>query len=335
MSNHLDTFIIAEAGVNHNGSLKNAFMLVDAAYNAGVNCVKFQIFNTNQLLLKDTPKANYQKANTGTVESQYEMLSKLEFSHDEFKELAFYCRDLNIEFMATAFDLDSIDFLEDIGVKKFKIPSGEITNFPYLRHIARKKKSTILSTGMGTLQEIQDAFDILMDYGLSKEQISILQCTSMYPTPYEKVNLKAILSFKRLFNVAAGLSDHSLGIEVPIAAVALGANVIEKHYTIDRNMPGPDHKQSLDPHELKNMVSAIRNVEKAMGNGIKEPFAEEIETAKLVRKSIVASKSIKAGERLTETNITTKRPGLGKNPMCWNELIGQYAEKDYHEDDYL
>lgn len=329
----MSVFIIAEAGVNHNGSLDTAKELVLAAKRAGADCVKFQTFNAKKLVSKHAKKASYQTENTGKDGSQYEMLKKLELSKEEFIELKDYCDDLNIEFMSTAFDLNSIDFLHEISMKSWKIPSGEITNLPYLVKIAKLNKSVILSTGMSTMSDIQNAVNVLKEYNNS--EIIVLHCTTEYPTPFSEVNLNAMRTIQDTFNVKIGYSDHTQGIEVPIAAVALGATVIEKHFTLDKNMEGPDHKASLEPDELKQMVSAIRNIENSMGDGNKAPTTSEIKNIEVVRKSIVAGKEIKAGELLTEENLTVKRPGKGISPMQWFDVIGTTAMRDFKEDEYI
>ena len=326
-------FIIAEAGVNHNGDINLAKKLIDVASNAKVDAVKFQTFKTENLVSKDTKKAQYQKENINDYDdSQFNMLKKLELDIDTHKELIAYCKLKNIIFLSTPFDLDSIDMLNELGLKIFKIPSGEITNLPYLRKIGSLKKEIILSTGMATLQEIEDALDILLQAGTQKEHITILHANTMYPTPYEDVNLKAMVTIGKTFDVAFGYSDHTLGIEVPIGAVSLGASVIEKHFTLDKTMQGPDHKASLEPNELKAMVKAIRNIEVALGNGIKKPTPSEIPNIEVVRKSIVASKDIKKGEVFTIDNLTTKRPANGINPMMWDKIIGSFSTKDYKKD---
>ena len=329
----MNSYIIAEAGVNHNGSLELAKNLVDKAKEAGADCVKFQTFIASQIVSKNAAKADYQKKQTGSSESQYEMLKKSELSFDDFIELNNYCKEIGIEFLSTAFDFESIDFLNQLGMQVWKIPSGEITNLPYLIKIAKLNKKVILSTGMSTMREIEDAVNILKDHGAS--ELIILHCTTEYPTPYEDVNLNAMLAIKERFGYEVGYSDHTMGIEVPIAAVALGAKVIEKHFTLDRTMDGPDHKASLEPSELKTMVDAIRNIELSMGTGIKEPADSEKKNIAIARKSIVANQSIKKGDILTETNITVKRPGDGISPMKWFEIIGTKAIRDFEEDELI
>jgi len=331
----MKTFIIAEAGVNHNGSLKLAQRLVDVAVEAGANAVKFQTFKAENVISKFAQMAEYQKKNLGVEKSQLEMVKELELSFDDFVELKNYCDKKGIMFLSTPFDIESARFLKDLGLEIFKIPSGEITNYPLLREIGSYGKKIILSTGMADLGEIENALDVLTEFGTKKENITVLHCNTEYPTPFEDVNLKAMLTIKETFKVNVGYSDHTLGIEVPIAAVALGARVIEKHFTLDKNLPGPDHKASLEPNELKAMVNAIRNIEKALGNGIKKPSKSEIKNIQIARKSIIAKKDIKAGEIFTEENITTKRPGTGITPMRWNEVIGKLARRDFKKDEEI
>ncbi len=324
-------FIIAEAGVNHNGSLELAKRLVDKAAEAKVDCVKFQTFEKAENVVgKSAQKANYQKQNTGNNESQLEMIKKLRLSFEDFAELKKYCDQKGIMFLSTPFDMESIDFLANLGMPIFKIPSGEITNLPYLRKINSYKKDVILSTGMANLGEIQDALDILKNC-----KVKLLHCTTEYPCPYEGVNMNAMLTMKNKFNLPVGYSDHTQGIEIPVMAVSMGAEIIEKHFTLDRGMEGPDHKASLEPDELKAMVLAIRNVEKAFGNGIKEPQESEKKNIEIARKSIVAKCDIKKGEKFSEINLTCKRPGSGISPMKWDEIIGTAAQKDYKEDELI
>jgi N,N'-diacetyllegionaminate synthase len=329
------TFIIAEAGVNHNGSIEIAKKMIEVAKECGADAIKFQTFKAEQVISKYAPKAEYQKQTTGETDSQLEMVKKLELSFDDFVALKEYCDKLNIMFLSTPFDFESIDFLDDLGLEIFKIPSGEITNLPYLEKIGKLGKKIILSTGMADLGEIEDALDILISCGTKKENITVLHCNTEYPTPYEDVNLLAILTIKEAFKVKVGYSDHTLGIEIPIAAVALGASVIEKHFTLDKNMEGPDHKASLEPHELKAMIDAIRNIEKSLGNGIKKPSKSELKNKDIARKSIVAKREIKKGEIFTEDNITVKRPGNGISPMRWYEVLGKVASRDYKEDELI
>ncbi len=326
-------FIIAEAGVNHNGSLELAKKLVDSAVIAKVDAVKFQTFKATNIASKFTQKAVYQKENTGNDESQLEMIKKLELSFDEFRELNEYCNNQNIMFLSTPFDHESIDFLKELGMETWKIPSGEITNLPYLIKIAKLNKPIILSTGMCTLIEIENALKVLKENGAV--DIKVLHCTTEYPTPFSDVNLKAMETIKNKFNVEVGYSDHTKGIEVPIAAVAMGAKIIEKHFTLDNNMEGPDHKASLEPEELKAMVDAIRNIEAAIGTGLKEPANSEIKNINIARKSIIAKQDIKAGEVFTEENLAVKRPGDGISPMRWFEVIGKVAGRDFSEDELI
>lgn len=325
-------FIIAEAGVNHNASIELAKKLIDVAVEAGVNAVKFQTFKAKNLVSKNTQKAEYQKATTDAEESQFGMLKKLELDIGAHHELIAYCNSKNIMFLSTPFDHDSIELLNDLGLEIFKIPSGEITNLPYLRHIGKLGKKVILSTGMADIGEIEDAIDVLMEAGTPKANITVLHANTMYPTPMEDVNLKAMLTIGNTFDVAFGYSDHTLGIEVDIAAVAMGASCIEKHFTLDKTMEGPDHKASLEPDELKKMVKAIRNIELALGSSIKKPSKSETPNMHIVRKSIVAKRAIGKGEILSEDNLTIKRPGNGISPMRWDEVIGSVASQDYDED---
>ncbi|NLY45187.1 MAG: N-acetylneuraminate synthase [Tissierella sp.] len=326
-------YIIAEAGVNHNGSLDLAKKLVDKAKESGADCIKFQTFVSSNLVSKDASKAEYQKQITGSEESQYQMLRKLELSFEDFKVLNEYCKEKDIEFASTAFDLDSLEFLNQLDMPFWKIPSGEITNLPYLIKIASTKKTIIMSTGMSTLDEVRDAMRVLRDNGAS--DIILLHCTTEYPAPYEEINLKAMATIGEEFDISVGYSDHTKGIEIPIAAVAMGASVIEKHFTLDRNMEGPDHKASLEPNELKAMIGAIRNVEKAIGHGIKQPSESEKKNISIVRKSIFAKTHIKKGEIFTEDNITVKRPGSGISPMRWFEVVGEQAIRDFREDELI
>jgi N,N'-diacetyllegionaminate synthase len=329
------TFIIAEAGVNHNGSLEMALQLIDVAVAAGADAVKFQTFKAEKIIAVNAPKAGYQKETTGSDESQLEMVKKLELDETAHNKLHQYCKHKGIQFLSTPFDLESIDLLYRLGLEIFKIPSGEITNLPYLRKLGALKKRLILSTGMADLGEIEDALDILTESGTSLGNITVLHCNTEYPTPFEDVNLKAMLTIGHAFGVAVGYSDHTPGIEVAVAAVALGAAVLEKHFTLDRHLPGPDHKASLEPNELKAMVQAIRNVEKALGNGIKRPSPSEVKNKPIARKSLVATQPIKTGELFSADNITAKRPGVGISPMRWDEVLGQTAQKDYEKDDLI
>ena len=330
------TIIIAEAGVNHNGDIAKAKALIDKGAEAGVDYVKFQTFKAGNLVTKQEKRAAYQDKNTQNNDSQYEMLKKLELSQDVHKELIDYCSKKGVQFLSTGFDFESLEFLAGLGITIAKIPSGEITNLPYLRKVATLFPEVILSTGMATISEIKDAVKVLTDNGVSKNRITVLHCNTEYPTPMEDVNLKAMLHIQRELEVLIGYSDHTLGIEVPIAAVALGATVIEKHFTLDKNLPGPDHKASLEPHELKAMVTAIRNIEKAIGgSGIKEVSASEAKNKPIVRKSIVAAKKILKGEPFTIENLTVKRPATGISPMQWDNLIGKTAKKNFQEDDLI
>ena len=328
-------FIISEAGVNHNGSVELAKKLIDVASEAGVDAVKFQTFKTENLVSKNAQKADYQKEATDKEESQFDMIKKLELDTDTHNELIAYCKSKDIMFLSTPFDHDSIDMLNELGLEIFKIPSGEITNLPYLRHIGKLEKKVILSTGMADIGEIEDALDILVEVGTKKENITVLHANTMYPTPMEDVNLKAMVTIGNTFDLPFGYSDHTLGIEVDIAAVAMGASVIEKHFTLDKTMEGPDHKASLEPDELIAMVKAIRNIELALGSSVKKPSKSEQPNIAIARKSIVASKSIKKGQLLTEENLTIKRPGSGINPMRWDEMIGMKSLKDYEVDELI
>ena len=331
----MSVFIIAEAGVNHNGSIELAKKMIDLASDAQADAIKFQTFKAEKLVSKNAQKAEYQKKTTDSSESQFDMIKKLELNQDVHEELMSYCKDKNIMFLSTPFDTDSIDLLNELGLEIFKIPSGEITNFPYLRHIGRLNKKIILSTGMADIGEIEDALDVLMNGGTQKEKITVLHANTEYPTPMRDVNLHAMVTIGKTFDVEFGYSDHTLGIEVDIAAVAMGAKVIEKHFTLDKTMDGPDHKASLEPDELNAMVLAIRNIEKALGSGIKKPSVSEKPNMKIARKSIVASRSIRQGEVFSESNLTTKRPGNGISPMRWDEIIGTIARKDYEMDELL
>ena len=329
--------IIAEAGVNHNGDINKAKQLIDKAVEASVDYIKFQTFKTELCISKNAVKADYQIENTqNSSESQLEMVKKLELSFDQFIELEKYCEQKNIKFLSTGFDSESLIFLAQLGVTIAKIPSGEITNLPYLRQVASLFPEVILSTGMATIDEIKDAVKVLTDNGVSKDKITILHCNTEYPTPMEDVNLKAMLHIQRELGLPIGYSDHTLGIEVPIAAVALGATVIEKHFTLDKTLPGPDHKASLEPNELKAMISAIRNIEKAIGgSGLKEVSKSEEKNKPIARKSIVAATNIKKGDIFTPENLTVKRPGTGISPMQWDEVIGKEAKRDFQEDELI
>lgn len=325
-------YIIAEAGVNHNGSFDLACRLVDAAKEAGVDCIKFQTFKSENLVSRTAQKAEYQKATTGDS-SQQDMLKKLELSFSDFVRLKAYCEKKKICFLSTPFDFDSINFLNSIEMPFWKVPSGEVTNLPYLLALAKTGKPVVMSTGMCTLQEIREAIEVLRENGT--KEIKLLHCNTEYPTPFEDVNLKAMETMRDEFHLEVGYSDHTKGIEVPIAAVALGATIIEKHFTLDRNMEGPDHKASLEPQELVEMVRSIRNIEKALGNGEKVPSTSEQKNITVARKSIVAKTKIKTGEVFTEKNITVKRPGTGISPMKWFEVLGKTAVRDFEEDELI
>jgi len=333
--NYTKTFIIAEAGVNHNGSLEIAKRLVEVAFESGADAVKFQTFKAENIVCKDADRADYQKKTTNAGESQLEMLRRLELDEDAHRTLFQYCSKQKIQFMSSPFDLEGIDLLNSLGVESFKIPSGEIINLPYLQKIGSLNKKVILSTGMADLGEIGNALNVLVSAGTALENITVLHCNTEYPTPIEDVNLRAMETIGSAFNVKVGYSDHTLGIEVPIAAVALGATVIEKHFTLDKNMEGPDHKASLEPDELKAMVCAIRDIEKALGTAIKEPSSSELKNKPIARKSIVAARNIRKGESFTEENLTIKRPGTGISPMGLDEVIGQRASKDYKTDELI
>ncbi|WP_102273799.1 N-acetylneuraminate synthase [Cytobacillus massiliigabonensis] len=353
------TYIIAEAGVNHNGSLELAFALVDAAVKAGANAVKFQTFKTENLVTKKAKQAAYQVNNIGEETSQFAMLKKLELSYEEFMQLKSYCDAKKIEFLSTPFDRESVDFLvDDLGIRTVKIPSGELTNAPFVHYISTKRKPIILSTGMATMGDIHEALSF-MAYGLAypdkqvekeviqefyhtdeakkwlKNYVTILHCTTEYPTPYSDINLRAMDHLKKEIQVNVGFSDHSVGIYVPIAAVARGAKVIEKHFTISRLLPGPDHRASLDPDELSEMVRTIRNIEQSLGNGDKKPTMSEQRNQIAARKSLVAAKAIEVGEIFTEENVTVKRPGSGMSPSQYWSIIGTNASKSYEEDELI
>ena len=325
--------IIAEAGVNHNGDFSLAKKMVDAAKEAGVDYIKFQTFIPNKLVSQFAEKAEYQKETTDADESQLVMLERLALTNENFIELRKYCKQVGIGFISTPFDLESIDFLETFDMDFWKIPSGEITNLPYLEAIAKTKRKVVMSTGMCDLQEIRDAIKVLEDNGTT--DITLLHCNTQYPTPYEHVNLSAMNTIAVNTGKPIGYSDHTNGIEVPIAAVSMGAVIIEKHFTLDKNMEGPDHKASLTPKELKEMVSSIRNIEMAIGTGLKEPSLSEVANKAIARKSIVACCDIKKGELFTEKNLTTKRPGNGISPMKWYEVVGKTACRDFKEDELI
>lgn len=335
MSKH--TIIIAEAGVNHNGSIELAKKMVDIAVDSGVDYIKFQTFRTENLVTKTAKQADYQKKNIGgNDDSQFQMLKKLELSPEEHEILINYCCERNIKIFSTAFDFDSIEYLHSLTLGLWKIPSGEVTNYPFLKRVAAFNEKTILSTGMCDMEDVRAAVEAMYKNGLSKENLILLHCNTEYPTPFEDVNLKAMDALRNEFGVEVGYSDHTKGIEVPIAAVALGATVIEKHFTLDRNMEGPDHKASLEPDELKAMVSAIRNIEKAVGgDGTKHISESERKNIAIARKSIIAAKDIKKGEMLTEENVTVKRPGTGISPMRWEEVIGTKAIRDFYDEELI
>jgi len=328
-------FIIAEAGVNHNGSTELAKKLIDVAVHSGADAIKFQTFKAENLVSKKAQKAEYQKQTTDSKESQFEMIKKLELDVDTHQALMAYCAEKNILFLSTPFDHDSINLLNKLGLDIFKIPSGEITNLPYLKQIGALNKQVILSTGMANLGEIEAALAVLVSAGTQRKRITVLHANTMYPTPMEDVNLKAMQTIGQAFDIAYGYSDHTLGIEVDIAAVAMGASVIEKHFTLDKTMEGPDHKASLEPDELKAMVKAIRNIELALGSRVKQVSNSERPNMAVARKSLIAKIDIKQGEQFTENNLTIKRPGTGISPMRWDEVIGQTAQKNYLADDLI
>jgi N,N'-diacetyllegionaminate synthase len=330
------TLIIAEAGVNHNGSIKTAEQLIETAAEAGADLVKFQTFSADRLVTGSASKADYQLETTSTSDSQHEMIHKLELSREMHEELIAHCKKCGVGFFSTGFDPQSVDLLAELGLDRFKIPSGEITNLPYLRHIGQYGKPVILSTGMARLGEIEAALEVLEASGTPREQVTVLHCNTEYPTPMADVNLKAMLAIRDALGVQVGYSDHTLGIEVPIAAVAMGATVIEKHFTLDRSLPGPDHRASLEPDELKAMVRAIRNIELALsGDGLKRPSPSESKNLEIARKSLVALVPIKAGEPFTEANLGVKRPGSGISPMRWDDFIGRPANRDYQADELI
>lgn len=332
-----NVIIIAEAGVNHNGSTDLAKKLIDAAVNAGVDFVKFQTFKSESLVSKSAKKASYQIENTkDTSESQLQMLKKLELSKEQHYEIVSYCNEKNISFFSTAFDIESLEFLKELGLSMVKIPSGEITNLPYLRKAAELFSEIIISTGMSTMNDIEQAVNVFLKAGHNQNNISIMHCNTEYPTEMKDVNLLAMNTIQLKFSTKVGYSDHTLGTEVPIAAVALGAKIIEKHFTLDRSLPGPDQLASLEPNELKFMVDAIRNIELAIsGSGEKLPSESETKNIEIARKSIVAKTNILKGEVFSEKNITTKRPGNGLSPMQWDNVIGKIANKNFSEDDLI
>ncbi|MCL2365882.1 MAG: N-acetylneuraminate synthase [Oscillospiraceae bacterium] len=329
----MNSYIIAEAGVNHNGSIKLAKELVDAAKDAGADCIKFQTFIPEKLVSKSAIKADYQKVQTGHNESQLDMLRNLALSYDEFRQLHAYCGQKGIEFLSTPFDNESVEFLHSLGMATWKIPSGEITNLPFLVKIANFGQRVILSTGMSSFDEVRQTVDILRKNGA--DNLTVLHCTTEYPAPFADVNLTAMTTMGNHLNVPIGYSDHTQGYEVAVAAAALGASVIEKHFTLDKTMVGPDHKASLDPMELAHMINAIRNVEEAMGTGIKEVTQSEIRNIAVARKSIVAKRDIRSGEVFTVDNITVKRPGTGISPMKWFDVLGASAIRNFEEDELI
>lgn len=331
----MSVVVIAEAGVNHNGDLDLALKLIDAAAGAGADFVKFQTFKAERLVTRSAHKADYQKRTSDAGESQFDMIRRLELSDADHAALIEHCDKRSIAFLSTGFDLESLDLLARLGLPLFKIPSGEITNLPYLRHVGSFGKPIVLSTGMATIEEIGEAMAVLEAAGTPRARITVLHCTTEYPTPMAEVNLNAMLSIRDIFGVAVGYSDHTEGIEVAIAATAMGAQVIEKHFTLDRGLPGPDHKASLEPDELKAMVAAIRNVEMAMGSGVKRPGPSELRNLPVARKSIVAARPIRAGERLSAENLTVKRPGTGISPMRWDDVLGRTATRDYQADEAI
>ncbi len=326
-------FVIAEAGVNHNGDIEIAKQLIDAASEAGADAVKFQTFQADSLVCRTAKKAEYQLETTDRTETQYDMLKKLELTPQMHRELIEHCSKKNIMFLSTPFDLESIKLLSELGMQIYKIPSGEITNLPYLREIAKQQKKIILSTGMSSMDEVKAAVNVLKNNGT--EDITLLHCNTQYPTPISDVNLLAMVKMREETGLPVGYSDHTQGIEVPIAAAALGAEVIEKHFTLDRKMEGPDHKASLEPQELMQMVVGIRKIESALGSKIKQVSESEMTNVAIVRKSIVAAANIKRGEKYTEKNLTTKRPATGISPMLWDEIIGKTADRDYKVDEII
>lgn len=331
----MKVFIIAEAGVNHNGSFDKALDLIQVAKDAGADAVKFQTAVPELVMTRDAVKAEYQIQTTEANETQLEMAKKIHLPLDAYGELKEKCDTLEIEFMSTAFDDVSIETLRKLGLKRVKIPSGEITNLPYLRQVGRMGKPVVMSTGMTTLHEVEAAMNVLLEAGVNKNDLTILHCNTQYPTPMADVNLKSMLTIRDELGVKIGYSDHTLGIEVPIAAVALGATVIEKHFTLDRTLPGPDHVASLEPNELNKMISAIRNIEQVLGDGVKKPSQSEMKNILVARKSIVARKPIQKGELFSEENLTVKRPGTGISPMVWDELIGKVSPRNFKDDELI
>lgn len=331
----MNTLIIAEAGVNHNGDMELARQLIDIAADAGADIVKFQTFKADRLVTVHARKADYQTQTTDADESQHAMIRRLELSREMHAELIAHCRSRGIAFFSTGFDIDSLEMLDEFGMDRYKIPSGEITNLPYLRHVGKYGKPIILSTGMATLDEVGATLRVLEEAGTPRDRITVLHCNTEYPTPMRDVNLRAMVTLRETFGVTVGYSDHTLGIEVPIAAVALGAAVIEKHFTLSRSLSGPDHKASLEPEELKAMVAAIRNIEQALGDGVKQPSVSESKNRLVARKSLVASRAIRAGELFSATNLVAKRPGTGLSPMHWDEVIGSKAPRDFAADEMI
>jgi N,N'-diacetyllegionaminate synthase len=331
----MNTLIIAEAGVNHNGSINYAKQLIDIATDSGADYVKFQTFDTGENITQNASKAYYQLSNSDNKESQFEMLKKLELDKNTHFDLKNYCNESGIQFLSTAFGISSLALLNELEIPLIKIASGEITNLPFLQIVGKMRKPIILSTGMATLKEVDSALNILEKSGTKRTLVTVLHCNTEYPTPMSDVNLNAMLTIREKLGVKVGYSDHTLGIEIPIAAVALGATVIEKHYTLDRNLPGPDHKASLEPNELKAMVKAIRNVENAIGNGIKQPSNSEIKNIAIARKSIVAKKRIKKGEPFSENNLAVKRPGTGISPMEWDDYMSKSSDREYQKDELI
>jgi N,N'-diacetyllegionaminate synthase len=331
----MNVMIIAEAGVNHNGDIEIAKSLIDVAADAKADIIKFQTFSAERQVTNNAPKAQYQKESSKSDESQFLMLKKLELSEAMHLELIKHCETRDIGFLSTGFDIQSVDFLNELNQKMFKIPSGEITNLPYLRHIGKIGKPVLLSTGMSNLKEVEAALDALEKSGTNRNKITVLQCTSSYPAPKSEANLNAMITFKRELNVAVGFSDHTLGIDISLAAVALGASVIEKHFTLDKSFPGPDHKASLEPDELRELVVAIRNIEVSLGDGIKKVMPSEIPNIDITRKSLVAKTQIHKGDFYTEENVTAKRPGTGVSPMFWDQFLGKKASRDYKIDDLI
>jgi N,N'-diacetyllegionaminate synthase len=328
-------FIIAEAGVNHNGNMDMARRLIDVARESGADAVKFQTFIAEAGISRFAPKANYQVQQTGSSESQLEMVKKLELSFNQFRELRAYADRQGIGFLSTPFDLPSIAFLQELGIRYGKIPSGEVVNYPYLVKMAHSFPDLIMSTGMTTLAEVREALEVLVNNGAKKEHIVVLHCNTEYPTPFGDANLNAIVTLSRELGIRTGYSDHTPGIEAAIAAVALGAVVIEKHFTLDKDLDGPDHRASLNPQQLQEMIQAIRHIEKAMGTGIKTPSASERKNMEVARKSLVAARGIRKGERFTEDNLTAKRPGNGISPMRWLEVLGKTANRDFETDELI